>query len=704
MEVGQPPRRQAAIKATTNLVESSSDEDKGYGTEVDDYHAIPRVTASKAKRNSKGNKTYGRKHSKVNPKGVATPLAGATTKKRKRATTASVGSQRKRQRGATQGGSGIRGDGVDDESDLTPLSSDDEQGTAKPFSRPLAVFPMQFASPASSSKQEHRSRPRSETLETLSLDEDSDDLPDVGTVLSQHDFPTRKGKKRKPPTSNSKHRPKSRRKHSQDDSPLSFASSPTLPPTLPPSSLPRRVPTDGNATEINTSDHFDRSYLSDDSDLELDNVTVGDLCLAKAKDGETAYWPAKILEVKRPPSGKGKQKKMYRVIFLDKKEKDIPRNRFFVSTQDEFYTCTIGLFESSHTDVVNDFDEESQQNDTRLDRASPRSRSPSPVDHPNPPILPGPDFCDLPLPHQLPYVTPILKVILNEQATWALRRHKMYMKGGATRQNLKDEGGLRGAMDAKNADDFLPLVEKWCLGVRGPYFVGDPAEETRTKDPGSMHVGGEESGTSELATTGSTAGAAPLEPAREAEVSPDSKVQGLSSQPKESGTEDPLFSEQAENPPESEPPVTEPNSPLPPPPAQLPVMAQQGDPVPRTKRQRQRGCPDYENLSPLDKVQYCLDVLVPEALNQILLWRKGERRSVEVMWDNVEEEERLHERGEELLRETDWVMDIVRLRNMMEASFRKGKSAKSQVGQVKEKSLRRTRSGRVGSVVGSYKE
>jgi len=58
----------------------------------------------------------------------------------------------------------------------------------------------------------------------------------------------------------------------------------------------------------------------------------------------------------------------------------------------------------------------------------------------------------------------------------------MYIKGGITRQKLKDEGGMRGAVDAQNADAFLPLVEKWCLGVRGPNFIEDQTKQTHIED------------------------------------------------------------------------------------------------------------------------------------------------------------------------------------------------------------------------------
>lgn len=104
-------------------------------------------------------------------------------------------------------------------------------------------------------------------------------------------------------------------------------------------------------------------------------------------------------------------------------------------------------------------------------------------------------------------------------------------------------------------------------------------------------------------------------------------------------------------------------------------------------------------------MQYCLEVLLPETFKQILLWRTGERKSVEVMWDDVEEEKRLHERGERLLKETDWVMDVMRLRRAVEGAKGKKASTAAEIGaKNKGKHLRRTRSGRVGNTVGSYRE
>ncbi|ESK91400.1 hypothetical protein Moror_2747 [Moniliophthora roreri MCA 2997] len=79
-------------------------------------------------------------------------------------------------------------------------------------------------------------------------------------------------------------------------------------------------------------------------------------------------------------------------------------------------------------------------------------------------------------------------------------------------------------------------------------------------------------------------------------------------------------------------------------------------------RERQRGCHGYEALAGVEKVDYTLQVLLPELVRQILLWRGGHRKSISVM-DDVEENE-LHAKAEELVREVDWVWDVKRLRDM----------------------------------------
>jgi hypothetical protein len=77
---------------------------------------------------------------------------------------------------------------------------------------------------------------------------------------------------------------------------------------------------------------------------------------------------------------------------------------------------------------------------------------------------------------------------------------------------------------------------------------------------------------------------------------------------------------------------------------------------------RQQGSEDYEDLSGKEKLDFCVNVLLPEMLIQILLWRSGRRRQIEIL--DPEEEEALHKKGTELLKERDWVFDILNLRKL----------------------------------------
>lgn len=55
-----------------------------------------------------------------------------------------------------------------------------------------------------------------------------------------------------------------------------------------------------------------------------------------------------------------------------------------------------------------------------------------------------------------------------------------------------------------------------------------------------------------------------------------------------------------------------------------------------------------------------MNILLPEAIQQLLLWRSGERTTATLL--SHSEEERLHERGSAKAQETDWVFDLLRLR------------------------------------------
>lgn len=92
----------------------------------------------------------------------------------------------------------------------------------------------------------------------------------------------------------------------------------------------------------------------------------------------------------------------------------------------------------------------------------------------------------------------------------------------------------------------------------------------------------------------------------------------------------------------------------------LPHAGEVEGPVPAQDQQRPIGSQDYESLSTLDKLDYCVNILLPEAIQQLLLWRSGERTTATLL--SHSEEEKLHERGSAKAQETDWVFDLLRLR------------------------------------------
>ena len=108
MEDVQSRRRQAAIRASTNLVESSSDESRRSGNKDGDYHCTPRRSKS-AKI-----KAYQRRI----PQAVNVVFADTSVKRRRRASTIKTQVQRKRQRGAVHNVVGIPGGNEN----LTPVT------------------------------------------------------------------------------------------------------------------------------------------------------------------------------------------------------------------------------------------------------------------------------------------------------------------------------------------------------------------------------------------------------------------------------------------------------------------------------------------------------------------------------------------------------------------------------------------------------
>lgn len=77
-------------------------------------------------------------------------------------------------------------------------------------------------------------------------------------------------------------------------------------------------------------------------------------------------------------------------------------------------------------------------------------------------------------------------------------------------------------------------------------------------------------------------------------------------------------------------------------------------------------------------MQYCNNVLLQEAILQLLLWRTGHRRTIGLL--SPKEEQRLHDIAMKEGEKTNWVHDIIRLRQAVERSM-----LPSDKGKGKEK-------------------
>ena len=66
-------------------------------------------------------------------------------------------------------------------------------------------------------------------------------------------------------------------------------------------------------------------------------------------------------------------------------------------------------------------------------------------------------------------------------------------------------------------------------------------------------------------------------------------------------------------------------------------------------------------------IQYCQNILLHEAVLQLLLWRSGERTSLGLLTNA--EEQRLHDVAFAKSNESDWVHEILRLRQAAEGKM-----------------------------------
>ncbi|KAH0826963.1 hypothetical protein J3R83DRAFT_4622 [Lanmaoa asiatica] len=392
----------------------------------------------------------------------------------------------------------------------------------------------------------------------------------------------------------------------------------------------------------------------------------GELVLAMAPKTGGSYWPAQILE--HAPDRKEK----YKVKFLDDEEHVITRDRFWTSEEEGFVLCTLGEWESAvktiddpdSGDEGGEYDADDDANDATLLL---------------PPPPPAKDFEDLSVRTQLAYVKPVLRAILNKEYAPAREKHEAFMKGGSRRAvqkaicewvlgntGIKPErldvgdvvAGASGAEEAAEVEKGATVKAISPEVVPAEILPCDLMQDDKMEGiegaivPGDVHAD-ENDGTGKAALPLSA-------PDNQVEVAQDSEmvVDGQEQQPvflppPVSGVALSPTVEQASLAPKSQ---LDDASPQPSPLTPIPDEDKQI----LSRKSVLIVCEEFETLSGVEKLDYCLNILLPESIQQLLLWRSGERTSSALL--PPEEEQRLHEVAARKAAQTDWVDDVMRLR------------------------------------------
>ncbi|KAJ7073994.1 hypothetical protein C8F01DRAFT_1098925 [Mycena amicta] len=475
----------------------------------------------------------------------------------------------------------------------------------------------------------------------------------------------------------------------------------------------------------------------------------GELVLGKEKKSERQYWYAQIVGY-IPPATRGKTP-LYKVLWVDGLQGEIERDWFYTCEEDGFGTCTLGKIQSQY---VEDEPDEEDSNDDGLFEQMLRDVSPELDAGPLPDgtVFCELDIRDQ-FVYTKPVLRAILQdAYLPARTTHEMfvaggRRREAVVKraGEHGMMNPKDvtllrrfleEWVLRGLVQEriKDEDDegVVVIAEKEMTAPADRRYVQDQAESLRTAanedeprialspSPPATIVGDPPSSPGPIPPSSSFNSVAPLEveppssPPRAPAVSslgPASSLASLVEHPPSSVSVDMKVETE---PPSS--PVAAAAAVLRPPlsfrdrsmdmeieTSDIRTKLEGGDdlsspPMPpsqlsatgSTKSPRQIGCAAYEMLSTIEKYDYCLNVLLPELLIQIYLWRAGKRPALEVL--DEETEEALHDFGAAEKRKRDWVFDGMRLRKKKEEELRLKKNTKVATATAIDESLRAGRS------------
>ncbi|KAJ7811592.1 hypothetical protein B0H14DRAFT_2859436 [Mycena olivaceomarginata] len=418
----------------------------------------------------------------------------------------------------------------------------------------------------------------------------------------------------------------------------------------------------------------------------------GEKILAREKNTSKVYWPAQIKEYIRP---KGPSRPpLYEIEWMDTLRAKITRDLFYTFEED-------WLRDSSFDEVVNDTD------DGPVDAAaqSPARRQPRA----------GGPTAERARVHRTRYPRAV-RVHKASAAGDSARR--AVVSGGVRGQNSVVQAAslARGSMNPQHVEDFHHCLLEWCL--RGAARGARVAEGPGQREAGAVEADEEtsarevvdEANVEEVVAEVPTSNDEAADEPKSAEEPPasDSKdstatLAGFDSFTTNS-SEDPAMEERLCNPPSPTPTIQHDAGSSPallPPSSSFSIITSDNDvamevsgcpaptptPTPDTdtdifedafdtasvlseasdvsalvsvqKPPAQVGCEAYEQLPLLRKMDYCLNVLLPELLIQINVWREGKPRRRRYM--------RL---GETARSKNDWVFDVKRMRKLKEAELK----------------------------------
>ncbi|KIJ44339.1 hypothetical protein M422DRAFT_30483 [Sphaerobolus stellatus SS14] len=394
----------------------------------------------------------------------------------------------------------------------------------------------------------------------------------------------------------------------------------------------------------------------------------GELVIAKDQTNRGDYWPAQVLAVyKDDKSGRW----LYRLRYIDGKRKGVSRSKFYSAEEDGFATSQLGEWVTSYAEKLN------LEDDTKNVQRTP---SPPPSDPGLGDITNLEDFIDLDISGQLRYVYPFLCKVIEGKYEPALPRHDAFLKGGKSRDTLAKSAD-RGSFTEREMEYIGKLVrrtmlqdERWAERVEDGDRVDGRSAEDSAVAPTAMDV------VAENPPEASSSSGSDLLPS---EAEPNEKTGSESNNPADqdvimtdniAATSSP-YNMDVDNITASNTlediPTTETNEKA----AENKgtIDIQPARPI----KKRPTGGTEYEQLSRSDRGMYCTDVLLPEAVIQLHLFRRGLRKSTQLL--APDEEKRLYAQGVEIAakNEVPWSTRLIELRNMMRNKLEKKRAKKS---------------------------